>query len=232
MLFRIPPSEREYVATFVTTTPEVLDALVNAIQACSPVLLQGDLSAEVSKRLVDVAGADKPVIDAALRTLFAMYGVLRENQGMSAAEASTEALEAIRKGEKYGTPPDGWDAFRGRLERLLSDDRVLGLSAKAVSVATENPRHVHGFRVLTDTRPIFGGEPAAGPLAFAIIHTLKVQYYENNQVQEWFVALDGDDLENLRDTALRALAKERSLKASVERLGVPVLSWKVGSDGE
>ena len=231
MSFRIPPSEREYVAAFVTTKPEVLDALVNAIQRCSPALMQGDLSAEISTQLVGVAGAEKPVIDAALRTLLAMYGVLRESQGLSASAASAEALETIRKGEKFGTPPDGWDAFGERLERLLSDDRVLGLSAKAVSVATENPRHAHGFRVLTDARPIFGEDPAAGPLAFAIIHTLQVEHFENNQVQEWFVALDGEDLENLRDTAQRALAKERSLKNSVERLGVPVLTWKVGKNG-
>lgn len=231
MSFRIPPSEREYVAAFVATKPEILDALVTAIQACSPVLLHGDLSAELTKRLQDIPGADQAVIDAALRTLFALYGVLREGQGLDAEAASAEALKTFQKGD-FGSPADGWQAFQRRLQKLLSDDRVLGLSAKAVSVATENPRHAQGFRVLTDARPIFGDDPATGPLAFAIIHTLQVQYFENNKISEWFVALDVEDLENLRDTALRALAKERSLKRSIKRLEVPVLSWKVGSDGE
>jgi hypothetical protein len=231
MSFRIPPSEREYVAAFVATKPEILDALVPAIQACSPALLHADLSAELGKRLQGIPGADQTSVDAALRTLFALYGILREGQDLSAAAAAVEAVKTFQK-EEFGPPVDGWDAFQRRIEKLLADDRVLGLSAKAISVATDNPRHVRGFRVLTDARPIFGEDAATGPLAFAIIHTLQIQYYEGNKFSDWFVSLDVDDLENLRDTALRALAKERSLKLSVKRLGVPVLSWKVGSDGE
>jgi len=160
-----------------------------------------------------------------------MFGVLRENQGMSPSEAAEEVVETLtQKGDEYGTPPDGWEAFQRRIEIFLSDEKVLGLSAKAGSVTAQTERHVHGVRVLTDARPIFGFDAADGPKAFAIIHTLQIEYYENNKSLEWFVSLDGDDLENLQSAAERAIVKERSLRSAIEKLNVPVFSWKVDDD--
>jgi hypothetical protein len=61
---------------------------------------------------------------------------------------------------------------------------------------------------------------------------LKITYYEDGEEHEWFMTLDGDDLENLQGAADRALAKEQSLQSALQPLGAPVLSWKVGDNGQ
>jgi hypothetical protein len=231
MVLQIPESEREYTAAFVSAPPALLDALVRVIPGCKPNLLHRGFASELSRKLGDIPGASESRLRSIVRTLFAMYSVLRGREDMSPEDAAADAVGAIQEA-KIAAPPDGWDAFRRRLAQLLSDDAVLGLSAKAVGVTTETQRHVHGFRVYTDARPIFGEDPTDGPKAFAIMHTLQVNYWEDGEELEWFVTLDGDDLESLQGVAERGLAKERSLKAKLEELKTPVLSWKVSEDGK
>jgi hypothetical protein len=231
MSFRIPPGEREYMAALVQAKLQLLDSIEKALKGCTPALMSDDLSTALAKKLVGTPGFDEKTIDAVVRTLFAVYIVLRTNNLSSAAESAAQVVETVRKEpDVYGEPPEGWDAFEHKLQQLL-DDEVLGLSAKAVAVSSETVGHVHSVRVLTDARPIFSNDANEGPKAFAIIHTLKIDYFGEGRNREWFMALDGDDLENLQIAVERALEKERSLRSTLQRLETPVLSWKVG-DGE
>jgi hypothetical protein len=157
--------------------------------------------------------------------------VLRAEEGMNAAEAAAETVSSIRRDAKFGVPPDGWEAFQKRLALLLEDDDVLGLSAKAVTISSETERHVHEFRVFTDARPIFGESAKDGAKAFAVIHTLQVKYYADEENHEWFVSLDADDMKSLQKAVERALTKESSLQATLGQLGIPILSWKVSDNG-
>jgi hypothetical protein len=232
MALRIPASERENMTSLVSASPQLLDAMIQVLPTCAPVLFSDALTSALFEKLRDAPGATRARIDGIVETLLAVYSALRISDSERPSGAAAEIVEAVRKDGRFGTPPDGWDTFQKRLELLLSDDKVLGLSAKAVSVSSESERHVHGFRVLTDARPIFGENAKDGPQGFAVIHTLQIEYYADGQSREWFVSLDGDDLENLQGTAERAIAKERSLRTMLEKLGTPVLSWKVRGDGK
>jgi hypothetical protein len=220
------------MAAFVSAKPEVLDALIGAITECRPVMVHGDLASVLTKKLRDVPGAGAEVINSIVRTVFAVYAVLRAQSEMSASEAAAELVETVRSDESFSTPPKGWDVFQKQLEQLLSNEKILGVSAKAVSVASDTQRHVHSVRILTDARPIFGENAKDGPQAFTVIHTLKIDYSQDDNDHSWFVSLDGDDLESLQGAVDRALAKERSTRVMLEKLETPVLSWKASDDGK
>jgi hypothetical protein len=158
-----------------------------------------------------------------------VYSALLDDSNANPAEAAAETVAAIKKDGALGAPSDGWASFETRLAQLLSE-KSLGISAKAGDVAMQTSRHVHGLRVLTDARPIFGENAKDGPRAFAILHTLQIEYYEDGQNREWFISLDADDVDNLRNISERAIAKESSLRASLERSDLPVLSWRLSSD--
>jgi hypothetical protein len=234
MTLRIPKGERENMAALVSAKPELTSAIGQALKTCSPALVSTDLSSAVLDKVRDrLPAVQASSVTAVIRALLGVYSALREAAELDPAEAAKETIQTIRDDEKgFGTPVDGWPAFQKRIEELLSDDAVLGLSAKAASVSSETERHIHGFRVLTDARPIFGKDPSEGPRAFAVIHTLQVRYYEDGREHEWFIALDGDDLESMQLIVERALTKEKSLRTSLNKLNVPVLSWKVGGDVE
>jgi hypothetical protein len=210
----------------------LLDALQRDIAKCSPVLWHGDLTSDLTEKLRGVPDATPEKIGSIVRTLFSIYGSSRSDGGMTGAQAAADAAATMQRDGKLGTPAEGWGPFEKRLAEFLSDDRVLGISAKAWSVTAETQRHVHGFRVLTDARPIFGQNVSEAPKAFSLIHTLQVEYFEEGKEREWFVSLDADDLEVLQGAVERAIAKERSVRTMLEKLGVPVLSWKADGSGK
>jgi hypothetical protein len=221
------------MTALVSAPPDLFSALQRAVAECDPVLVDRNLVTAVTRKVRDsLPGAKASTVGSIIRTLLAVYSSLRAVGNSTASEAAAETVDAVRKDGKLGTPPDGWDAFQARLEQLLSDDKVLGLSSKAITIASDTARHVHGFRVLTDARPVFGQDAKDGPKAFALIHTLKIEYFEGGEDREWFVSLDADDLESLQGAADRALAKERSMQAMLQKLNIPVLSWKVKDNGE
>lgn len=232
MSLYIPERERSHAVALVSASSDVLNAIHLAISQCDPALLSNNLGAAVAEKLSRVAGVSKATVQSIVRSLVAMYSVLRVEAGLSPAQAAAEAVEALKQGDEVGKPTEGWAAFQKHLEEFFSEDRVLGVSAKAVNVSTDTLRHIHEVRVLTDARPIFGDNVNDGPRAFAIIHTLKIKFYEDDSEHEWYVSLDADDLEELQGAAERALSKEKSLQSALQRLSVPILSWKITSDGE
>jgi hypothetical protein len=118
---------------------------------------------------------------------------------------------------------------RNRLEMLLKVDGALKIAAKARDLLTETQKLFLGCRVVTDIRPIYAiDEPPSAPKALALMHTLKIDYYENFQNQEFFLTLDDNDLKNLLETIERARLKVASLKPVIEQSGVPQLL--VGED--
>jgi hypothetical protein len=225
MTFQIPKSERNHLAALVNASPELLDAVKSALANCLPHMLEADFSAALTKHMGSMDDKDRSALPSISRTLRALYQVERLRKELSALDAAEEIVSAVKSDGKFEAPRDGWDRFLSQLASLL-DDRVLGISSKAALVSTQTPRHIHHARVLTDARPIFSDNVADGPVAFTIIHTLQIEYFEDGQDREWFIALDGDDLESLQGAAERAIAKEQTLRASLKQLNRPILSWK------
>jgi len=65
------------------------------------------------------------------------------------------------------------------------------------------------------------------PEASVIFHTLKITYREGRKTKEFFIAMDGADLETLSDVLSRAKKKEDSLRALTKSKGLKLLEIKV-----
>lgn len=113
--------------------------------------------------------------------------------------------------------------FRAKLLTLLSVERF-GTISKAFDLQTDDERVFCDVRVLTDLRPVFGAQIKDGSRGVVIVHYLKLGYHEGSKThQKFYVALDSDDLKELKKTIERAEEKAAVLKSQfkdVRFLGV------------
>jgi len=224
MPLRIPDTDKERLAKFLKLEPVVLDKLYVALEACSPKLDPNDLITDVSER----AQLDHSVVGDVVPLLLRLYRV-HVDLGLEPEELADEIASAVEAtADSTLTRPDaGWDSFKRNLVRFLSLEHSLGVTSKALFVASQFPRHFHTARILTDARPVFTTNPTDPPAAFVIFHTLQIEFGEEGiEDREWFIALNLRDLEVLKEVVDRAIAKEKSVRDLLKKTEVPTLTWE------
>ena len=147
---------------------------------------------------------------------------------LSAAIASTElslselipsVLEAV--GEESDLDESELKLLSERLETLLEIDQ-LGLVAKASSLLADYEHSFCQAKFLTDIRPVFGSvkEP---PSAAVIVHTLRIKYHKGGDIEDFYVSMDGDDLQLLKKLIERAESKMETLAATLRNADVRLI---------
>ncbi len=227
MALRIPDSDKDRLAALVNLDPATLDVLYDVLKERPPRL-------HVAELLSDIQGQVQVPVKT-LRDVLSLLLTLYWLKGDQELSADTLVDQLFRAMEEAGdprlkAPTGGWEVLRGRLTLLLSLERSLGVTSKALYIAYQFPRHLHSSRVLTDARPVYTTNPAEPPAAFIINHTLKLEVHDDGEDCDWFLSLSTEDLVGLRKVIDRALEKEKSLKSLMSKTGVPILEWK--EDGE
>lgn len=111
-----------------------------------------------------------------------------------------------------------------RIETLIRSP-CLRLTAKAVELRTAYEHVFAEARILTDVRPVFADGEIDRPAAGVVVDTLRLDYYgPDGEQQSFFVALDQEDMESLRDLSTRALAKSKVMRQLLESAGLA--TWK------
>lgn len=228
MTLTIPERYKESFANLVRMRPEELEALKTAV---SHAHAKSSIFAFVSE-LAEKSPAGLNFHD--LHPLFGMLGslarLLADEVWSSAQEFVGELIRAA-KAENL-RPSDGdWDRLSQALAAFFASDSSLAITSKASELLSENERRLcaENCRVLTDLRPIFPRGAIGHPNAAVLQHILKIAYHDNTgEVREFYVALDSDDLRQLRNILERAVAKEASLGQQLRQATITV----VGSESE
>jgi hypothetical protein len=125
-----------------------------------------------------------------------------------------DAMEALPQDE-LRLPHAEREQFKNKLRPLLSSE-FFSIVAKAYDLVTEE-RTFCSARILTDLRPVFSARVEDGPQAMVVMHTLKLVYHEGSRRhEEFFVALDAEDLRTLRKVVDRAEAKAEALRPALK----------------
>ena len=126
------------------------------------------------------------------------------------------------------------ESKQNRLTAWLQDAlgiEPLMISAKGISVMQDNERTFFNARVITDIRPVYkeglSETPKEPPSAAVIVHTLKIGFRESGHYNEFFVALDSEDLVKLKQALERAEAKTDTLQALLNSAKVNYLKVQV-----
>jgi hypothetical protein len=213
MPINIPQQFEQPLADLMALEPSVRKSLEEQLARTRGVLSPDKLAAVVST----AAKLDVGPISRIIRMLLSLYTAREDKAASELAGEICDAAQAL--GNEKLKPKDGnWEGFRTQLTSLLSLDDSLGIVSKALNVMREHAHVYCTARVLTDVRPIFKQKISDAPNA-VIIHTLRVSFHEGDrhETSDFFVAMDTQDLRELRTIIDLAIQKEVVLKSVIAR---------------
>ena len=107
----------------------------------------------------------------------------------------------------------------GRVIRIL-DVEELKVVAKAHNVLLEHQCTFSSARIVSDIRPVFGGDVSATPDAAVIVHMLNIIYLHSRRKDSFTLALDEKDIDDLIKVLERARTKGKTLQEVINATGI------------
>jgi hypothetical protein len=167
----------------------------------------------------EIKGIKKEDVDDILQSLYSL-SVYRVDSEEPIAKVVSDVAAGLRVTEKGEPGPSDQEElrFKERLSKILSIDS-LSVAAKAAKLKIDYSRNFCDAKVFSDIRPVFAA-PDQKPIGTVVTHTLRVEYHENGEHKEFYVALDGEELGKLRKAIERAELKAASLRSLIKEIGI------------
>jgi hypothetical protein len=217
---RIPKSGQIAFRKLLDLTAEQFDKLVNAIAETPPAASPDLFWSHVADRVLEI---DRESVQLIVDELFSL-NYARDSWGLSESDFAKMASEAAasQASKKSRIPEDEKNTLSLRLTRLLEIKASLSLTSKALDVLTDADRIFYSAKILTDIRPVFDDEGKKIEAA-VIMHNLRIHFGQDNEHRDFFVALDTNDIKELRSVLDRADRKAESLQMLLNRAKISYL---------
>jgi len=209
---RIPQRYRPGLAAVARLSEEETEALADALSDAPPQLAVSRL-ADRAREALPEADFDA---DALLQAVVSLVVLLPE----SGDGADVLARDVSEADLDLGSMERA--TYASRLETLMLL-RSMFLTARATGLSVEHERVFHGARFLTDLRPVFNSDVAAGLQAVTIGTSMKLEFHPGGvgEIEAIFVAFGRADLEDLQEAVERALSKVEQLEKFVDAAKLP-----------
>jgi hypothetical protein len=217
----------EYVgglAQLVTLSDQAISELRAALAETQASLDVKDSSAGASLISSKISSIPTKDLRRIMASLLSLYTV-RANSDISMDDFVEDVVQAMKRSrhpELSLKTPEIDQAFRNRLGALLAV-RALTIASKGVVIQHDHEHTLCTLRIFTDVRPVYGEDVTSPPSAAAITHMLKLTYHEGDEMREIHVALDKDDLLNLKSQIIRAEHKAAGLHKFFEASKLPII---------
>lgn len=146
----------------------------------------------------------------AANSIFSFGGLLLKNKD-PLEQLAEDLSDAFQQEQKDDFKPEQIEQLKQNLIILFNKAENIEKTFKAYQLLSENAHNYQDSRVITDVRMIFDEDIQTTNQTGLIIHQLKLEYLENNQVKSFFISLDNDDLLKLKEELNRATEKEDSI---------------------
>lgn len=221
MAIKIPKNQEEPFASLLGLSDAEAEGLLEALRGAEPALTLEGVVAQVLNRINTPVRNLRGII-AVLTSLL----ITRDRNDLSTEQVIDEALDAAES-ERLGPFAQGQpnrDALRQRLIALLSLEKPLLVTSRAIDVMSSHKNVFESARVLTDIRYVFSSPVSVEPVAGLIIHNLEINTVTDGQPVSYYAALDNADLRKLQQVIERAIQKERALQDVILRSGYSYIS--------
>lgn len=218
----IPRSALGSLKRIAELDDQSFESFISALAQMKPSLRRDELAKAVEETF---KAAPRREVIGILNTVFALYGVkdARRASVEEIAEMVDKSVsELVHEESKF--PQETRSVLRNRIKRLIAFNKSIAVTAKAADVMTENDRIFCGARILSDIRPVFTDSLESASAA-VIIHNLQIGFHDSGTGvhKEFYVALDNQDIQKLKEIILRAEKKTQALKAILNKSSVPYL---------
>ncbi|MFC1759411.1 hypothetical protein ACFL2H_11700 [Planctomycetota bacterium] len=190
----------------------------------------GDLSAHLSSlddlqlhpvKLIQAAKSvlDEDVAELVIGQVVSLYGLIRKSS-LTARQIVEGISEALAAHEEFDESK--WNKLAPQFEELLGSKQVR-LAATAIELTYDYANLVRSIRILTDIRPLYDEE--AGNIEAAVVsHTLRLHFDSSDGTHELSLALDLNDIVDLKTLCERAIKKSEKAKATlVKDMKIPTV---------
>lgn len=217
---RIPEPYRRGFAKIKKLSSADAKALVAALEKMPTSGGQKEKIARVSEQLPSLKRED---VEDIVRTLFTLY-MFRSDADTPLAEFVSELVGAMQATgmESLALSEEEKVEFQDNITRLLSVN-TLAIASKVEQLRLEFHKTFVDARIVTDIRPIFS-KPEERPMGAAITHTLKIEYHEEGEHKEFYIALDAEDIQKMKRILQRADSKASSLRSLLKAVNLSDLS--------
>lgn len=183
------------------------------------------LTLDQLRRVIENTLPEQDEYCAALFKQLISLCALRRSRGISSAQAVEGIRFGIRHAKEQARWTDeeatAWRQLEPLLANLLSQESVWGC-AKANDLAYEYANLFQRARIITDIRPVFN-ERATAIESAVVSFTLRL-YFDNFEGNHSLsIALDENDLQNVKSQCDRALEKARVSKKLMGKCSVPTI---------
>jgi hypothetical protein len=152
----------------------------------------------------------------------------RQSQNVDEFAASVaENMQHAR--QEVAVAPAASDLLRLRLVEALRVES-LRLRTKAVELMFEGAQVFQAARIVTDFRPVFGGEAGLDIMGGLVVHNLKLEYFTVDGTGEMYLSMDDDDILQLKQVLNRAEQKARVLRKHLKNS--QIVDLNLGGPGD
>jgi hypothetical protein len=206
----IPKEFQAAIADVVTLDDSTFAELLEATKTAKLSFTNEALAANISAKVTSVQ-ADR--VEAIIEILTSLH-FIRSGARVSLDQFVDDVLEGAAETDLEETIAKSQDKAKQRLIALLGE-KAIGFAAKAREKQRDFERSYCTAEMLTDIRPIFANGDS--PIAAVLTHTLKISYHQREKLNDLFITLTTDDLEELDDIVQQARIESEQLGAVLDK---------------
>lgn len=203
----IPEQYRSGIAVIGRIETESFSALLTALKNALPSESEQSLAEKIGEISSDLPLEVRVEIISAIAS---MQGV-QKTAHVDTPRFTADIWAALKEDSPKLVKNIDESVLRDRVAKLLNDAPIQLMSIKTAELRREVERRFCSARIMTDARTAFADDTSTRP-AITILQTLEIRFHDDTgEHREFYVALDDDDLEALKEVIERAQRKKTTL---------------------
>lgn len=149
-----------------------------------------------------------------VQTLFSFRELL-EHRNVNFQELSDSLVESYKDIETEISDEE-LAILKRNLEIIFQNSNSLKLTLKTKQLRTEDSKVYSDSKVITDIRLIFNDDIEESNRNGVVIHKLHFEFFENKELNDFFISLDLSELKELKEHIDRAIKKDETIQKDYE----------------
>ncbi len=221
---QIPEKFKPGFKLLISIDEKTVQSFIDTFQQAQPLQIN-DLVSVVTSRVNTLTKKEVKDVIETLISIHNLRDYLQENNDASANEVIEKISQAVEDDEELEITDEQRQEFERRLVNFLGLDNILSFRSKSIEVIRDHERLFKNSRIHTDMRPVFESGLEDSPAGVAIINMLKIEYVDLDGKHEFFVALDANDLKQLREQLDIADRKVKAIELMLNQVNIPYLNY-------
>lgn len=208
--YKIPPAfENGFLILSKLSSKQVLE-VSQAINSAP----MGTLPEDFSGQFKDKLKLTQEDAEELFNSIFSTINFISSKKEVSVEDFASDISYSFEN-DLDATAKDAKKLFENLLPLLKSEGKVLH-TVKAFDLLLDNERVYDKSRVISDVRLVFDDEISEKVLGAVVVHQLRITYSrsESETDNEFYVSMDVNDLNELKESIERALKKDRVISTN------------------